>query len=55
MATKEMWLYGGQFHCHAHNVGIPFYFAPEDAECAECSDNSKLSFLVHKAEAPHAH
>lgn len=48
--TKGMWLCGGQFHCDAHKAGIPFYFAPMDATCAECSNNAPESYLTPKVE-----
>jgi hypothetical protein len=44
-ATKVMWLFGGQFHCDEHVAGIPFFFAPMDAKCSECSDNAPESLL----------
>ena len=44
-ATKKMWLYGGRFYCDLHKRGIPFYFAPMDAECDECHLDSMLARL----------
>lgn len=46
--TKTMWLSYGRFHCDEHRpvFAMPFYFAPLDAKCAECShdaDESKLA------------
>jgi hypothetical protein len=40
--TKGMWLWGGQFFCDTHKPVqcMPFFFAPIDAECAECTDDS---------------
>jgi hypothetical protein len=49
--TKEMWLCFGQFHCDKHKNGIPFYFAPMDAKCAECSDDAAESYLKRDLEA----
>lgn len=45
--TKAMWLGGGQYHCDEHRpvACIPFFFAPFDAECAECSDDAPSSYL----------
>lgn len=55
--TKFMWLGGGQYHCDPHRPisSIPFFFAPLEAKCAECSENSRLSYLsVHAAQRGHA-
>lgn len=43
-----VWLDGGQFHCDQHRSGIPFYFAPDDAVCAECSEDAPESYLTRK-------
>ena len=51
--TKSMWLCGGQFHCDKHRAGIPFYFAPVDAECSECSNDSPLSYLYRDPKVVH--
>ena len=48
--TKGMWLAGGQFHCDTHKCGIPFYFAPMNAKCAECSDNAPESYLARRVD-----
>lgn len=48
---SAFWLYGGQFHCYTHRSGIPFFFAPEDAVCAECSENAPESYFVPKERA----
>jgi len=45
METKPMWLMAGQFHCDEHKAGIPFFFAPLDAKCAECSQDEPESYL----------
>lgn len=39
------WLMSGQFHCDTHRAGIPFFFAPPDAVCAECSGDAANSYL----------
>jgi len=43
--TQTFWLDGGQFYCDKHRSGIPFYFAPCDAVCAECSGDAPESYL----------
>lgn len=49
--TKPMWICWGQFHCDEHKAGIQFFFAPLDAECAECSGDSPKSYLTKEGAA----
>lgn len=50
--TKSMWLMAGQYHCDEHKpvTCMPFGYAPLDAECAECSNDSPLSYLKREGQ-----
>lgn len=51
VGVKSMWLGAGQFWCDAHRMErktMPFFFAPRDAVCAECTDNALESYLTRR-------
>ncbi len=50
-ATTAFWLSAGQFYCDDHRPShyMPFFFAPMDAKCAECSNNAPESYLKRKS------